>query len=721
MIFAEWETLRKLLAVMHEAVVIQMGIHLFSHNQTAYELAAEMLRNHGRAAIIHPTGTGKSMIAFKLAEENPFSRVLWLAPSAYIYRTQLENLERGFCGARAVFQNILFLTYSKLMQMDGEALADIKPDYVVLDEFHRCGAKEWGRGVNALLSAFPDARILGLSATNIRYLDNQRDMAAELFGGFIASEMTLGEAVARRILPSPVYVLAVYSWQEELSKWKKKAEGLRDRGLKEQSEKILQKLRRALERSEGLDQVFERHMKNRSGKYIVFCSGREHMEEMKACVPEWFGRVDPNPHVYAVRFDSPDSDREFAAFKEDNSGHLKLLFCIDLLNEGVHVDGIDGVILLRPTVSPALYLQQIGRSLSAGNHTSSPVIFDIVNNFENLCSIDFLKNEVEAAAFMRGQGEGQEAFAGSFQIIDEAKDCRKLFAKLQKSLSASWDAYYGAAKTYYEANGHLNVPKNYVADDGLSLGSWIQTQRRVHAGKIGGSLSDEQIRRLSGIGMIWESPFQRGFERGCQALGQYRARYGNGDVKADYVTEDGYRLGRWVSNLRQKGRRMDPSDFLTADQLEKLKAAGMIWDKNAWQWEQNYKAVKEYYQTHGNLDLPKSSLRAWLDNQKAIYAGKNPKAAPLTEEQVKKLEAVGVEWEKGNDRQWRERYRLAEAYYKMHGNLRMPAAYVTEDGRRLGRWVRRQREQSRKHALNEERRELLSRIGFEGDVGSYGR
>ena len=66
-----------------------------------------------------------------------------------------------------------------------------------------------------LWAKHPDARVLGLSATNIRYLDNQRDMAWELFGGNIASELTLGEAVATGILPAPKYVLSVYSYQKE--------------------------------------------------------------------------------------------------------------------------------------------------------------------------------------------------------------------------------------------------------------------------------------------------------------------------------------------------------------------------------------------------------------------------------------------------------------------------------------------------------------------------
>ena len=102
------------------------------------------------------------------------------------------------------------------------------------------------------------------------------------------------------------------------------------------------------------------------------------MDEMKEQTSTWFRRVDGEPRIYTAFYNDTATDREFREFKKDNSAHLKLLFCIDMLNEGVHVDDVDGVILLRPTVSPIIYLQQIGRALSAGSR-KTPVIFDLVN------------------------------------------------------------------------------------------------------------------------------------------------------------------------------------------------------------------------------------------------------------------------------------------------------------------------------------------------------
>ena len=193
-----------------------MSMQLFSHNQTAYDSALAMLESFGKAAIVHPTGTGKSFIAFKLCEDKREDTVCWLSPSEYIFKTQIENLKKA--GGEAP-ENIRFYTYAKLMQMSEEELAEIEPRYIILDEFHRCGAEMWGEGVQRLLETYPEAKLLGLSATAIRYLDNQRDMAAELFDSNIASEMTLGEAIVRGILKSPTYILSVYSYQNDLKKY----------------------------------------------------------------------------------------------------------------------------------------------------------------------------------------------------------------------------------------------------------------------------------------------------------------------------------------------------------------------------------------------------------------------------------------------------------------------------------------------------------------------
>ena len=516
-------------------------ISLFPHNETAYNAAEEMLAETGKAAIIHPTGTGKSFIGFKLCETHTDETICWLSPSSYIFETQIENLKK-ITGGYAP-ENITFFTYAKLMLMEQSELDEIQADYIILDEFHRAGAEMWGEGVQKLLKTYPNAPILGLSATNIRYLDNRRDMADELFDGNIASEMTLGEAIVRGILHPPKYVLSVFSYQKDLEKYQRRVRQAKNKAVRDAAEIYLDALRRALDKADGLDVIFQKHMTAAHGKYIVFCANAEHMNEMIAKAPEWFSKVDPNPNVYSAYSDDPAASQAFADFKADASEHLKLLFCIDMLNEGVHVDDIDGVILLRPTISPIIYKQQIGRALSASSK-SGAVIFDIVNNFENLYSISAIEEEMQVAVnYYRDLGEADEIVTEHFKIVDEVRDCKVLFDSLNDTLEASWDVMYGYAKTYYENNGNLNVPKRYKTPDGYSLGNWIMTQRRVRSGQVYGHLSADRIAKLDAIGMIWQSISDMNWERNFAALKEYYDQHGNADVKADYVTDSGIRLG----------------------------------------------------------------------------------------------------------------------------------------------------------------------------------
>lgn len=370
--------------------VNKVALRLFEHNEKAYRAAVRMMEQYGKAAIVHPTGTGKSYIAFKLIEDNPEKVVIWLSPSKYIFKTQLESLKRN--DPDFPLANIHFYTYAKLMcctQAQLDEIAAQKPAYIIFDEFHRAGAGCWGESTVALLKLCSDAKFLGLTATNIRYLDNNRDIAEELFDSRVASNMTLGEAVVMGILPAPKYVTTVYQYQKALAKYQARVDNLRTPGIQDVNQKYLDALRRALEQADGLDKVF-------------------------------------------------------ADFKTDTGDRLKLLFCIDMLNEGVHVEGISGVILFRPTISPIIYKQQIARLDSIG------------------------------------------------MVWGNRND-------------RQWNQGYQEVKRYFEAHGDLRVPVNYVSPEGYALGKWVKRQRytRQNPEKSCGALTEERMERLDAIGMIW--------------------------------------------------------------------------------------------------------------------------------------------------------------------------------------------------------------------------
>lgn len=617
------------------------GIKLFEHNETAYISAIQMLTETGKAAVIHPTGTGKSFIAFKLCYDNADKKICWLSPGEYIFKTQCENLAAA---GSAVPRNIAFFTYAKLMLMTDAELEEIKTDYIILDEFHRCGAEMWGQGVKRLLNLYSDTPILGLTATNIRYLDNRRDMA------------------------------------------------------------------------DGLDKVFAKHMPKSGGKYIVFCASFDHMNEMADKAKEWFAKVDTEPHIYKAYSNDPAASKAFSAFKADVSKHLKLLYSIDMLNEGIHVDGIEGVILLRPTVSPIIYKQQIGRALSAGKK-SNPVIFDIVLNIENLYSIGAVEEEMQiATAYYRSLGEESSIVNDSFSIYDEVKDCRELFSRLNDVLTVSWQTMFEQAKKYYSENGDLEVPARFITNDGYSLGHWIYNQRAVRKGQQTGNLSEEQIEKLNSIGMRWDLYTDYSWEKNFNAAKNYYEKNGHLDVPSRFVTRDGLPLGAWLSSLRTWESSGIHPKYLSAERKKQLESIGMIWSKLDYYWEQNFSEALRYYRKNGDLIVPSNfvtdngvRLGSWIFRQRKLHSG-SCKGTPLTAEQTARLNSIGMVWEPEDPRLMS--FNLVKGYYKEHGNINTSQSTVV-NGVWLGKWIAEQKKRLKSGKHSDKQREYLNKLPLE--------
>ena len=100
-----------------------MALRLYEHNEKAYHAAVEMMNQYGKAAVVHPTGTGKSYVAFKLIEDHPDAVVFWLSPSEYIFKTQIESLKKSV--PNFPLANVYFSTYTKMMCCAEDQLAEI--------------------------------------------------------------------------------------------------------------------------------------------------------------------------------------------------------------------------------------------------------------------------------------------------------------------------------------------------------------------------------------------------------------------------------------------------------------------------------------------------------------------------------------------------------------------------------------------------------------------
>lgn len=174
-----------------------MPVNLKPHNVEAYKKVKNKFNESNKVAVIHPTGTGKSYLALKYLEENRGKDAIYIAPSSAILHNIKKNIfESGM--DMTDFPKLKRITYQKLMKLEQEQIEKLETEIIILDEFHHCGAPEWGNGVEKLLERNQNAKILGLSATPIRYFDDLRDMSDELFEGNVVSEMTIEQAIENR-------------------------------------------------------------------------------------------------------------------------------------------------------------------------------------------------------------------------------------------------------------------------------------------------------------------------------------------------------------------------------------------------------------------------------------------------------------------------------------------------------------------------------------------
>lgn len=408
-------------------------IELYPHNQIAYDKLRDMLSQSDRACVIQPTGTGKFVIIAKLVQDNPDKRFLLLGTNDYMYIDQMDNLEKIAPGFHP--ENLQFKTYSAAMVSAKNEHVTLQYDYIILDEFHHCGASEWSKGVQWFIDGSPDAKLVGFSATPIRFSDNGRDMSDEVFEGNIASSMELEEAWLRGILPIPKYVIALYNAPKELGELKVSIEKVKDKKKYSKFTKKYEELRRSLQDAGGVDTAIAKHLKKSDAKIIVFCPNNEKLQEFMALSYEWFHGVNDVIHTYKTISADPNGSKDFEKFKEDDSDALKVLYCINRLNEAVHISGIDAIVMVRPTKSPVIFHQQLGRALSSGSN-GTPLVFDFCNNFGSLGGITGMQERLERVYGEMGElGEKPVHDPKEFEVIDEIKDPRELAAELREALN----------------------------------------------------------------------------------------------------------------------------------------------------------------------------------------------------------------------------------------------------------------------------------------------
>lgn len=686
---------------------ITMSMTLNPVNEAAFQKAVQSLETLNRAAVFHPTGTGKSCIAWKVVEAHPQTTFFWLVAGAQ--RLALRQAELTRYNGGTLPGNVRFCDCEKLAAATPEQwvrLGEQKPGCIVLDCYHELSAVYWAQSVQKLLRMCPQAKVLGLGVPNGAPVCAA---AQELFADCIVSHMTVAEAMAAGTMPVPsAYAALLWPQEEELATLRARIKNLcmpkGDTFLRVQYEELSWSLRQV----ENLTILLPRLLSDTSGHYLVLFESAAYQEKLGTELEKLLRTVDPAVRFYAADHACFADSAAVETFLSDTAPGPKVLLCVNAPGVQQPLEGLDGVILVRQSSLMSTFKQMLCRALVAAGSRSVPV-FDLVAQFEGLGNGRTLQRDCTEAMTKAGSK------TPGFRQERPMQQTYRLYGKLRREMEARWEVLCQAAADAAAKEGTLELPRSYTIHSGVPVGKWLELQRQVQAGQRPGRLTAEQAAKLEKLGIRWNHRLEAAWEKGFASAQKYRTEHGDLLVPVRYRDKNDFALGEWIVYNRQRYL----GGNLTQNRIERLEAIGMVWSTSNDLWEQNYAAATQYYLEHGDLEVPIKyetpsgfGLRVWLGAQRAAH-----KAGELPQEQVERLDALGMDWTNRNDRKWMSLYDVAAAYYHEHGNLNVPSEYVTPDGVLLGKWVARQRyaylNPDRSSArVTPERKALLDKLGM---------
>ena len=333
--------------------------------------ALEESRSEGAAKglVQAATGVGKTYLA--AFDSAKYKRVLFVAhreeilkQAAVSFKNVRHSDDYGFFNGKqkdtdkaVIFASVATLGRKEYLTEDFFGPETF--DYVVIDEFHHAVNDQYQRIVNYFKPQF----LLGLTATPER-MDGKN--IYEICDYNVPYEISLKEAINKGMLV-PFHYYGIYDETDYTSLHLVK--GRYDE--KELNETYIGNVRRT-------DLIYKYYMKYRSKRALGFCCSRQHAEEMAR---EFSKRGVASAAVYSNADGefSEDRDRAVAKLKDQE---IKVIFSVDMFNEGVDIAALDMVMFLRPTESPIVFLQQLGRGLRTSRGKEYLNVLDFIGNYE---------------------------------------------------------------------------------------------------------------------------------------------------------------------------------------------------------------------------------------------------------------------------------------------------------------------------------------------------
>ncbi len=335
------------------------------------QLALARREGRHRNLLVAATGTGKTVMAVldyaRLAASLPRARLLFVAHREEILTQSMRlfrhGLRNGAFGEKWVgghrpdrFEHV----FASIQSLDAAGTASLDPahfDVVIIDEFHHSAAKSY----RALLDHLRPVELLGLTATPER---SDGQSVLDFFEGRIAAELRVWDAIDRHFL-SPFTYYGIHDETDLTAVPWRRGRGYDVEGLTNLltaddvwARRVLAELARRVDDPRAM-------------RALGFCVSVDHARFMARVF-----RAHGVPAV-AVWADTPDEERR-AALRDLADRKVNIVFSVDLFNEGVDVPSVDTLLMLRPTDSPTLFLQQLGRGLRKASGKTTCTVLDFV-------------------------------------------------------------------------------------------------------------------------------------------------------------------------------------------------------------------------------------------------------------------------------------------------------------------------------------------------------
>lgn len=358
--------------------------------EETYLNAKQLLVDYNKGVIIRPTGFGKTGILTRFIRD--YKNVVFLYPAQVV-----KDAVINFYGSDEI-PNTKFITYIGLQgysKSDMRSLGDV--DLIIADECHKLGAGKTSKAVKKLLSVFPNAHFLGATATPERM--DLVDEISVFFENRVVGKYTLHDAFQDGVLQRPYYCFCSYGLEDiERVQKETKLEVEKMDAERENAEVLLRSRLIEISNLQRMDSIISetcrQYVKDDSYlKFIVFFSDFEHMSDKGDDVRSWFEDAYPNYTIDTLTISSETKEysenTEKLSCLDYKKEHIDLIYCVDMMNLGYHVDDLTGIVMYRGTSSGIIFSQQLGRVLSSSS-LDSGIVFDVVDNIHREAMYDVI-------------------------------------------------------------------------------------------------------------------------------------------------------------------------------------------------------------------------------------------------------------------------------------------------------------------------------------------